>query len=170
MSKRTAREPAATTVPDSEEVCRRGGRQIERRWKGGKRGRGGAARNKMREPTILDVVADSWDLGSLLDVSGVPGASPVDRGRDQGTGHRIGPRRTERSFVPRSWERKSVRRAPKPLGTLGGRGWRCSKYGLNHSPRPFVHHRPGELGQLQVCSLLQRRCNGLALGRPNGAA
>jgi hypothetical protein len=51
---------------------------------------GGATRNKRQEPTILDVVADRWESASLLAVSDVPGASPVDRGRARDAGHRIG--------------------------------------------------------------------------------
>jgi hypothetical protein len=35
-------------------------------------------------------------LVSLFAVSGAPVASPVDRGRARGAGHRIGPRRRER--------------------------------------------------------------------------
>jgi hypothetical protein len=52
--------------------------------KGGKRGRGDTTRNKRREPTVLDVVADRWKPASLLALSGVPGASHAERGRVRG--------------------------------------------------------------------------------------
>jgi hypothetical protein len=42
---------------------------------------------------------------SLLSLSGVPGASPVERGRARDAGHRIGPPRTERAFGTRDWGR-----------------------------------------------------------------
>jgi hypothetical protein len=77
-AKRPAREPTDTTVLDSEEIFRRDDRQIEWRRRGGRRGRGGAKRNKRREPTIVDVVADRWEPASLFVVSGVLEASPVN--------------------------------------------------------------------------------------------
>jgi hypothetical protein len=41
-------------------------------------------------------------LALLFVVSGMPGASPVDRGRARGAEHRIELRRTEGAFVERS--------------------------------------------------------------------
>jgi hypothetical protein len=97
--------------------------------KGGKRGRGDTTRNKRREPTVLDVVADRWKPASLLALSGVPGASPVERGRVRDAGHRIGSHRTERAFGTRDWKRKNIRRVLKIFGErFEGRGWRCSKW------------------------------------------
>jgi hypothetical protein len=69
------------TVPDLEDIGCLDGQQIERRQRGGRHGRGGASRNKRREPTILDVVADRWAPASLFALSGVPEVSPVERGR-----------------------------------------------------------------------------------------
>jgi hypothetical protein len=73
-AKRLAREPAATTVPHSEEICRRNGWQIEQRRRGGRCEREDATRNKRREPTVMEVVADRWEPASHFVVSGVPGA------------------------------------------------------------------------------------------------
>jgi hypothetical protein len=50
---------------------------------------------------------------SLLDLSGAPRASPVDRGWDRGAEHRIGPRRTEVGFGTRDWVQKYVQRTQK---------------------------------------------------------
>jgi hypothetical protein len=64
-------------------------------------GRGGATRNKRREPTVLDLVTDRWAPASLLALSGAPEASPVERGRAQDAGQRIEPHRAEGDFGAR---------------------------------------------------------------------
>jgi hypothetical protein len=53
------------------------GEEIQRRRRGGRRGREGATRNKRHEPTVMEIVADRWEPATLFIVSGVSGASPV---------------------------------------------------------------------------------------------
>jgi hypothetical protein len=67
----------------------------------------------------LECVNDTSGLPlptSRFVVSGVPGASPVDRGRARGVGHRIRPGWTEGGFGAHGWKRKRMFSAPqKPL-------------------------------------------------------
>jgi hypothetical protein len=107
-AKRTAREPAATTVPDSEEICRRDSWQIERRREGGRRGRGGATRNKKAGTNRSG--CGRRQVGAHLASRCVRRARSVPRGPGMGSG-----RWTEGAFGPRGWERKNVRCAPKNL-------------------------------------------------------
>jgi hypothetical protein len=51
----------------------------------------------------MEMVADRWEPASLFAVSGVPGASPVVRGRARGAGHRIWTRRTKLGYGERDW-------------------------------------------------------------------
>jgi hypothetical protein len=50
---------------------------------------------------------------SLLVVSGMPGASPVDQGRAWGAGHRIGSRQMDRPFGGAQLETKKLSSAPQ---------------------------------------------------------
>jgi hypothetical protein len=76
---------------DGEGASRHDGARLRRDWpsrqpsnraqqRGGTRGRGGATRNKRREPTVLDLVADGWVPTYFLALSGALEASLVERG------------------------------------------------------------------------------------------